>query len=196
VRRGLTWVLVLPAIAAGSQVAHAIAYWWAYPQASLRLAELAESGHGYLAYAPAAVAFLGAAQVIGFAGVVLDRLRGRPAGRVPAWAFLLVPELGFVLQEHLERFIAAGTFPWWTVLEPSFWRGLILQIPLGVAAYLAARILLRTAEKLADAVGARRAPPLSSHTPVAFLRPANVFLPRRAPLASLAADRAPPLLAC
>jgi hypothetical protein len=195
-RRGLTWVLVLPAIAAGSQVAHAIAYWWAYPQASLRFTELAESGHGYLAYAPAAVAFLAAAQVIGFVGVVLDRLRGRPARSLPAWTFLLVPEVGFVLQEHLERFIVAGTFPWWTALEPSFWRGLVLQVPLGVAAYLIARILLRTAETLADAVGARRARPISLRRPAAVLRPTNVFLPRRAPLACLAADRAPPLLAC
>lgn len=195
-RRGLTWVLVLPAIAVGSQVAHAVAYWWAYPQASLRFTELADSGHGYLTYAPAALAFLAAVQVVSFAVVVLDRLRGHPARSLPAWSFLLVPELGFVLQEHLERFIVAGTFPWWTALEPSFWRGLVLQVPLGLAAYLAARILLRTAERVADAVGARRSRPIPLHAPVALLRPANVFLPRPAPLACLAADRAPPLLAC
>jgi hypothetical protein len=196
VRRGLTWLLVLPAIAVGSQVAHAIAYWWAYPQASLRVTELADSGHGYLTYAPAALAFLAAVQVVSFAVVVVDRLRGRPMRGLPAWGFLLVPELGFVLQEHLERFIVAGTFPWWTALEPSFWRGLVLQVPLGLAAYLVARILLRTAETIADAVRARRTRPVSSHAPVAFLRPAKVFLPRPAPLACLAADRAPPLPAC
>ena len=195
-RRGLTWVLVLPAIAVGSQGAHALAYWWAYPQASLRLTELADSGHGYLTYAPAALAFLAAVQVVSFAVVVLDRLRGRPARSLPAWSFLLVPELGFVLQEHIERFVAAGAFPWWTALEPSFWRGLVLQVPLGLAAYLVARLLLRTAQTIADAVGGRGARPLVVRAPVAAVRPSDVFLPRPAPLAGLAADRAPPLLAC
>jgi hypothetical protein len=195
VRRGLTWVLVLPAIVVGSQLAHAIAYWWAYPEASLRLTALAHTGHGYLAYAPAVLGFLAAVQLIGFVAVVTDRLRGRAGHGLPASVFLFVPVVGFALQEHLERFAATGLFPWWTVLDPSFWRGLVLQLPLGLAAYLVTKVLLRTASAVADVVVARRRPRVVLRGTSRQWRPALVFLPRPAPLAGLAADRAPPLVA-
>ena len=196
-RRGLTWSFVLPAIVVGSQLAHGVAYWWAYPVASLRLTALATSGHGYLAYAPAALGFLGAVQLVAFVAVVLDRVRGRPVRSLPPWVFLFIPALGFVLQEHIERFMTSGVFPWWTVLEPSFWRGLVLQVPLGLAAYLIATILLRTASVVAEVVVARRAARVvARRRPVRARRPARVVvLPRRAPLAGLAADRAPPVAA-
>ena len=195
-RRGLTWLLVLPAIVVGSQLAHGIAYWWAYPVARLRLTALASSGHGYLAYAPAALGFLGAVQAIAFVVTVLDKARGRPVRNLPAWVFLFIPMVGFVLQEHIERFLSSGVFPWWTVLEPSFWRGLVLQVPLGVAAYLVAAVLLRTATVVADIVIARRAPDVVAGRPRSRpRRPALVVPAKRAPLAGLAADRAPPLTA-
>lgn len=196
-RRGLTWLLVLPAIVVGSQLAHGIAYWWAYPVASLRLTMLAGSGHGYMAYAPAALGFLAAVQIISFAVVVADRVHGRQLRPLPAWVFLFIPAVGFTLQEHLERFFAAGAsvFPWWTVLEPSFWRGLVLQVPLGLAAYLVATALLRTASAVADVVVARRRDQVVVlRAPSRAWRPAIVSLPRLAPLAALAAGRAPPAL--
>jgi hypothetical protein len=199
VRRGLTWLLVLPAIVVGSQVAHGIAYWWAYPVASLRLRMLSDSGHGYMAYAPAALGFLAAVQLIAFVVVVADKVRGRPVRALPAWVFLFIPELGFVLQEHLERYFAAGgsMFPWWTALEPSFWRGLVLQVPLGLAAYLVAALLLRTASVVAEVVGSRgEAELVAVRAPARSWRPAVVFLPRLGPLAGRAADRAPPVVAC
>lgn len=195
-RRCLTWLFVLPVVIVGSQVAHGVAYWWAYPQAGVRLAALARSGHGYLAYAPAALGLLGAVQAIAFILVVLDKVRGRPARGFPPLAFLLVPELGFVLQEYLERLLALGVFPWWTALEPSFWRGVVLQVPLGVAAYLIAAALLRTASVVADVVTARAEPQaVAPRGPTGSWRPPVVFLPRPAPLAALAADRAPPVFA-
>jgi hypothetical protein len=195
VRRGLTWLLVLPAIVVGSQLAHGIAYWWAYPVARLRITALATSGHGYLAYAPAALGFLGAIQAIAFAVTVLDKVRGRPMRNLPAWAFLFIPMLGFVLQEHIERFLTSGVFPWWAVLEPSFWRGLVLQVPLGIAAYLVASVLLRTATVVAGAVARRTADVVVRRPRRRLPRPALVVLAKRAPLAGLAADRAPPLTA-
>jgi hypothetical protein len=194
VRRGLTWLFVLPAIAAGSQIAHGLAYEWAYPVAHLRVTELAYSGHGYIAYAPAAVAFLGAVQLIAFAVAVLDAVRRRPSRSLPAWVFLVIPEVGFVLQEHLERLFAAGRFPWWTALEPSFWRGLVLQLPLALAAYLVARVLLRAASAVADVVVARGSRTVARRTRGRTPRPQLVFLSRQAPLARIAAGRAPPLV--
>ena len=188
-------MLVLPAIIAGSQVAHGLAYWWAYPQARLRVVELANSGHVYFKYAPAALAFLGAVQLVAFAVVVLDRVRGRPARSLPPWAFFFVPEVGFILQEHLERLFAIGVFPWWAALEPSFWRGLVLQLPLGLAAYLVAALLLRTACAVAGVVVARRAAPRAPGRARARMpRPQIVFLPRQRSLAAVAAGRAPPLV--
>jgi len=197
VRRGLTWLLVLPAIVVGSQVAHGIAYWWAYPVASLRLTMLSDSGHGYMAYAPAALGFLAGVQLLAFVVVVTDKIRGRPVRGLPAWVFLFIPEIGFTLQEHLERFFAAGAsvFPWWTVSEPSFWRGLVLQVPLGLAAYLVARVLLRTASAFAEVVVARRrGQVVLVRLPSRSWRLIVVLLPRLGPLAGLAAGRAPPVL--
>ena len=178
----------------GSQVAHAVAYWWAYPQSSIRAGILAHSDHGYLAYAPIAIGFLAAVEAVVFSVAVLDRLRARPVRGLPPWAFVFIPAVGFALQEHLERFFAAGVFPWWTALEPSFWRGLVLQIPLGLLASLIACLLLRSASAVADAIVVRRrrrvaARPARSRR----ARPALLALPRLAPLAGAAAGRAPPL---
>ena len=195
-RRALTWCVALPVIVVGSQVAHGIAYWWAYPQASLRLTVLGQAGHGYLAYAPIVLGFLGAIETVFVAKAVLDRVRGRVVGSLPAWAFLVIPAVGFTLQEHLERFLRAGVFPWWTVLVPSFWRGLVLQVPLGLVSYLIARLLLRTASAVAMIVRAQgRVLPAIRPLPFAARATRVVLLPRLGPLACAAGGRAPPLLA-
>jgi hypothetical protein len=186
-------LVALPVIVVGSQVAHGLAYWWAYPQTDLRAAVLAHSGHGYFAYAPVAVGFLVAVELIAVAVTVLDRVRGRPVRGLPAWAFMLIPALGFTLQEHLERLFAFGVFPWWAVQEPSFWRGLVLQLPLGMLAFLIARLLLKTALVIADAIAARRAGFATRRRAAGRRLPGVVFLPRLAPLAGSAAGRAPPL---
>jgi hypothetical protein len=115
VRRALTWVLALPLIVVGSQVAHGLAYWWAYPIASVRDAILAHSGHGYLTYAPMLLSFLAGLELLVLLVLVWDGLRGNVDRRLPPWVFLWLPLVGFALQEHLERFIATGAFPWWAV---------------------------------------------------------------------------------
>jgi len=194
VRRALTWFVALPVMVVGSQVAHGLAYWWAYPLSDLRAAVLAHSGHGYLAYAPVAVGFLVAAELVAVAFAMVDRVRGRPVRGLPPWAFVLIPALGFTLQEHLERLFAYGVFPWWAVQEPSFWRGLVLQLPVGLLACLIARLLLKTASAVARAIRARRGGQLAARWPdFGRRRPGVVVLPRLAPLAGAAAGRAPPL---
>jgi hypothetical protein len=178
----------------GSQVAHGVAYWWAYPQADLRSSVLAETGHGYLTHLPAVLAFLLAVEVVVLAVNVADAARGRAFRSLPPWAFVFIPVVGFTLQEHLERLFASGVFPWWAVLEPSFWRGLVLQVPLGLLAYLIARLLSRTASAVARVLvalrgGRRRQRRRSSAPPLPWL----AVLTRLAPLAGAAAGRAPPL---
>ncbi len=193
-RRALTWSLALPVIVVGSQVAHGLAYWWAYPETNLRASVLAHSGHSYLAWAPVVAGFLVAIELIALGVDVVDRVRDRPSRQLPAWAFMLIPVVGFTLQEHLERLLSSGVFPWWTALEPSFWRGLVLQIPLGLLAYAIARLLLRATAAVAGALVGRRSVTVRRRSPVRR-RPAVLLLPRLAPLAGAAAGRAPPLFA-
>lgn len=188
-RRALTWLLALPVIVVGSEVAHGLAYWWAYPETDIRASVLSRTGHGYFAWAPVAVALLAAIELVALAVDVADRVRNRPSRQLPAWAFFVIPLVGFTLQEHLERLFEVGVFPWWAVLEPSFWRGLVLQIPLGLAAYLIARLLSRAASAVARVIRHER----PVRRPVAArLVPAAVLLPRLAPLAGASAGRAPP----
>jgi hypothetical protein len=193
VRRALTWLLALPLIVVGSQVAHGIAYWWAYPVANVRDTILAHSGHGYLGYAPIVLGFLGGLELLVLLVLVWDGVRGSDDRRLPAWVFLWLPIVGFVLQEHLERFIVSGAFPWWAVEAPTFWRGLVLQLPLGLLAYAIARFLRRAAEAVAAVIVRRRD---RAAAPVAAPRVwvQVLALLRPAPLALGAAGRAPPSL--
>jgi hypothetical protein len=192
VRRALTWFLALPLIVVGSEVAHGLAYWWAYPIADVRDAILAHTGHGYLSYAPMLLSFLAALELLVVVVLVWDSVRGHAGRGLPAWVFLWLPVLGFVVQEHLERLIATGSFPWWAVEAPTFWRGLVLQVPLGLAAYAVARLLRRAAEAVAAVIVRRR--DRTSTTPVLLPRAwvSSALLLRPAPLALGAAERAPP----
>ena len=193
VRRALTWLLTLPLIVVGSQVAHGLAYWWAYPIANVREAIIAHTGHGYLGYAPVLLGFLAGLELLVLLVLVWDSVRGNVDRELPSWVFLWLPLVGFVLQEHLERLIASGVFPWWAVETPTFWRGLVLQIPLGLLAYGVARVLRRAAHAVA-AVIARRGHGRVEVRPrsLAWTPATSVLLPRPAPLALGAAGRAPP----
>ena len=121
----------------------------------------------------------------------VDSARGRPVRHVPAWAFALVPPVGFVLQELLELSLHTGTFGWQAVLAPTFLPGLLLQLPFALAAYVAARVLLRTAEH----VGRAFRPALAAAAYVELvLAPAPATLPVRV-AASSRDSRAPPHVA-
>lgn len=194
VRRAITWFVALPVIVVGSQVAHGLAYWWAYPIANVRDAILQQSGHGYEAYAPLLLGLLAAIQLFVVLVAVADRVREQRSVRgLPPWAFLWLPVVGFTLQEHLERLFMAGVFPWRAVEEPTFWRGLLLQIPIGLLAYAVARLLLRTVDAVARAITEHRRN--GRRVRVCPPSPAprqSVLLPRPAALALAAAGRAPP----
>ena len=69
-----------------------------------------------------------------------------------------MPVLCFTLQEFLERWLAGAPFPWWMVLQPTFRIGLALQLPFAVLAFLAARLLLRTADTAGRRARRRVAP--------------------------------------
>jgi hypothetical protein len=150
-RRGAAWGLALPLALVGSQAAHALAYTLVYPEAGTRTLILFATGHAYLDWLPVVFAGGAAAAAVSFAVAVIDAARGRPARHVPAWAFALVPPAGFLLQELLELSLHTGTFGWRAIFAPTFLPGFLLQLPFALAAWVAARLLLRAAEHVGHA---------------------------------------------
>ena len=78
----------------------------------------------------------------------------RPA-RCPAWLFLVLPASAFLVQEHVERAAATAQLPVDTLAQPAVLAGLALQLPFGIAALLAARLLTRATAAVARRIGRR-----------------------------------------
>jgi hypothetical protein len=193
-RRSLAWLVSVPLILAGSQVAHVLAYRWVYPDAHVRLEALVRTGHGYMSFLPLALAVAGAITALSLLVGAFDAARGRRARPLPAWAFAVMPLAVFALQEHLELWLYTGVVPWREAAAPTFLPGLALQLPFGAAAYLAARLLLRAAERLGRALASSPPPrPKLVAPPLAAPSPAPET-PRATPLAHSLAKRGPPLL--
>jgi len=175
VKRLAVWAVAFPSMLAGTLAAHAIAYRLVYPVASVRWHVLATSGHGYLGYAPLIFGISGAVVAAGLASTVADAVRGRTTQPLPAWAFALLPLVGFTIQEFAERSLASGTFAWWTVEQPTFRVGLLLQLPFALAAYVFARLVLRVGRTV-GAVLARRTSARLWMPVAASIRPATATL--------------------
>jgi hypothetical protein len=140
-RHRAAWLIPLPLVIASWLGAHSLAYWLVSPGGTGHMALHTVSGHGYLGYAPA-LAVWGLALVL--AGLVLcvgDGLRGRRALPPPVRVLVLLPPVGFAVQEHLERLIGTAGMPHDLVLEPTFLVGLALQLPFALAALLVAHAL-------------------------------------------------------
>jgi hypothetical protein len=158
VRRAFTWALALPLLLGGTEAAHALAYRLVYPQLHARM--LLATGHAYLAWLPLLFGVSGALALVALVAAGIDAAHGRSPRDLPAWAFAVVPPAAFVLQEVLELSLHIGAFGWQAVLAPTFLPGLVLQLPLALLAYLAARVLLRTAERVGRALAPVRLAPL------------------------------------
>jgi hypothetical protein len=150
-RRVAVWVLSFPLMVVGTQVAHVLAYSLVYPNVHVRLSELLSTGHGYMraaAYVPTLLGLVFAAELVGVGWVLAGSVRRSLQRPVPAWAFALLPMLGFLLQELFERWLSSGSFPWWMVHQPTVRVGVLLQLPFALAAYLVAKLLLRAADRV------------------------------------------------
>ncbi|HYA09834.1 MAG TPA: hypothetical protein VEG24_09575 [Gaiellaceae bacterium] len=187
-RRSLAWLVAVPLMLGGSQLAHALAYRIAYPQAHVRVVRLLATGHAYLAWLPLALGVASACVLVALACTALDAARGRAAHALPAPAFALLPPVAFALQEVLELSLHTGTFAWRAVLAPTFVPGVLLQLPVAALVYAAARLLLRAAER----VGRALARPRFTLRPAALRAPVVALVEGLlAPSVRLA--RAPPL---
>lgn len=196
--RRAAWLVTLPLAAAGLLGAHELAYRLASPvpagpatghQGHDHTHHLAETGHGYLAALPAILAVCAGLLVAGLLVRVIAR--GRDAGARPSTLpFGLLAPLAFVLQEHLERWVQTGVFPAGAALEATFVMGLVLTLPVGLAACALARVLLGAADRLGAALAAP--PPPLPHRTARAPRRAPVDLLRMPVLAMGRAGRAPP----
>ena len=190
-RRGLTWVLALPLLLAGSQAAHLVAYRLVYPGTPVRTRVLLETGHGYLDRLPLVLGVAAAVAAVSLLVAALDASRGRAARTLPPWAFGLLAPIAFVAQEYLERSLHSGTFAWHTAAAPTFLPGLVVQLPFSLLAWLAARLLLRAATRAGQLLAAHpRAPRVRTSSPPV---PDGTPPPRRRLLAYGLAQRGPPL---
>jgi hypothetical protein len=182
------WLIALGLLGAGWVTAHVLSYMLLVPAAE-RGQMLAQTGHGYFR----TVDLLILCATITLAGLGVYVVGGPERRRAPSpWALALLPPIGFVVQEHLERLAVSGAFPTHLVVEPRFLLGLLLQIPFALAALVCARVLLRAARRLAHSFSAH---PLHAAA-AAWLGPALApcpDLPRRSALASGHSQRGPPL---
>lgn len=192
-RRLAAWTIVVPLLVAGTEIAHALAYRVVYPQTEIRWRVLAASGHSYLGYAPLVLGIVGAALLAGLASTVADAARGRAPRPLPAWAFALLPLIGFTCQEVIERWLVNDSFPWWLAQQPTFRVGLLLQVPFAVGAYVVARVLLRAARRVGAALAGGSLSPvaLAAAGPV---RPADPLVLRASSLSLGWSVRGPPAL--
>jgi len=192
-RRLTVWLITLPLAVAGSQVAHALAYRIVAPDGDTRSALLAATGHGYYAYLPLALAVgsaLVSSALVGEIRHCAPRRRRGPGARPSALSFAVLAPAIFCFQEHFERLVEQGGFPWHAALERTFLVGLLLQLPFALAAYLLAWLLLRAARSLGRLLAAPRRPQVSPFTLAAPTL--ALFSPRVPSLALGYGTRGPP----
>ena len=125
--------------------------------------------------------------------------RGRHGSSLaPSRVFALLPAAGFVVQEHLEHFLASDSVPYELALEPTFITGLALQLPFALGALLLAGGLsalgYRFGRLLARAIPAGPAVDRQPIPVVSLVRPARVAV--SSVLVRAHAPRAPPCAAC
>ncbi len=195
-RRRAAWLIPLPLAVSSWLGAHCMAYWLVSPAGERHQMGLhADSGHAYLGYTPAIVLWGLALVVAGLLLCVSEGVRGRRPSRPPTRLFVVLPPVGFVLQEHLERLIGTGAIPHDVMLEPTFVVGLALQLPFALAALLVAHALHALGFGLGRVIARR----LALRRPVHDAAPSLVRLPAPATLiASSVLDlghgpRAPPV---
>jgi hypothetical protein len=175
VRCKVGWLVALPLAVASWLNAHCLAYLLVPPEPGEHAHLHSASEHASFAFTPLLIAVGVLLVAVGVAVCADEGLRGRLPEQPSHLLFALLPALGFVAQEHLERFIRSGSIPYDLFAEPVFLVGLSLQLPLAVAALLLARRLYALGYSLGRVLAGT----------VVTVRPA-----RRGPLASVLLPRA------
>jgi hypothetical protein len=169
-RRTLGWTLLLPLTASGVLAAHAAAY--------TLVGAPSEGVHDYLGHAPQALAVV---VTLALVALALASRAQTPA----AWPAPVLALGAFACQEHVERLLHEGHVPF-LLDRPVFLVGLVLQLPVALAAWLVVRALVRAVSP----APARRRPPRLPRLALALPVPAAAPLPARP--VTTARGRAPP----
>jgi hypothetical protein len=191
-RSRLAWLLAFAITVAGWVSAHEVAYRLAIPHPHARAAELAETGHAYLAYGSLAAVTCLLVALLCTAGLVARPHSPRPPSRRLLLLFALLPPLGFALQELVERLLTTGDLPYDAALEPTFLVGILVQLPFALAAFVVARALFAFARGLARRVGSAGRPKLAS-VELSWPPVVDARSPRLSALAFGYGERGPPL---
>ena len=179
---------------AGSLAAHAVSYPLVAVRAEGSGHELAErSSSGPTSQVVLLLGVLAALGVVAGASWVLACARGHRRRGAPPWLFFVLPPLAFSLQELSERLLRAEAAPFQAALEPRFLFGLALQVPFGLIALLAARLLLRVVERVASALGRPGPITVGRLRPLLARFPVACELPRIPALALGYPQRGPPI---
>jgi hypothetical protein len=143
-----------------------------------------------LAYLPGALAVCSVLVVVALAVELAHVLTDRRPVRPSALPFAVLAPAIFAFQEHFERLMHDGVFPWDAAAQPTFLVGLLLQLPFAVAGYLLARLLLRVVRSLGRLLSA---PPQVRVLAGAHPQPpVRVVFPRVPALALGYGSRGPP----
>jgi len=162
----LAWPVALPPMLGGVVAAHALAFRLTVP-ASTRAAVLASTGHRWLAYLPLLLAAAGALLVLALVRRVLAGDRTRPA----LWPFAVFPPFVLFVQEQLERGHLA--------LDTTIAAGVLLAIPLGLAAHALLRALLHVSDVVSRHLRSAPAPCIQTlrlRLPLEWFVPASLAL--------------------
>jgi hypothetical protein len=161
-RPRLAWLLVFALTIAGWISAHEVAYRLAITHPHDGGSELAGRGHAHLAYGSLAIALSFLVALVCTAGLVARPTGRRSPSRHLLLIVVVVPPLGFALQELAEGLLATGALPYEAASQPAFLLGILLQLPFALAALVAARVLFAFARCLARSLGGTGRPKLVS----------------------------------
>lgn len=192
-RRRASLLISVPVAIAGSLLAHQISYALQATNGVARARLLAATGHGYI---PTFPLLAGVLLAVAIGGLIREGvLRWQGAGRTRLlWPIALISPLAFVVQEHLERLLHDGMFPWHLAMQSAFLRGLALQIPFALLALGFATVIAGSVRRAVDVLrGRRRVAPRAR--PFQRPRPTAGDLQLRLYLGSAEARRAPPSFA-
>jgi hypothetical protein len=186
----LAWLLAFALTVAGWISAHEVAYRLAIPHPHTAGWDSVEARHAYLAYASLLVVLCLFVAVLCTAGLVL-RPRGvrPPSGRL-LLLFVLLPPLGFALQEVIESLLSGG-LPVEALLEWTFLAGILLQVPFAVVALVVTRVFFAVARSMARRGEGPGKPKLLAFN-LSLPRAAEAWPPRLPALAFGCGERGPP----
>jgi hypothetical protein len=139
-----------------------------------------------------ALAICGVLVVLALASEFVNALTPRRTARPSLLPFAVLAPAIFASQEHIERLLQDGVFPWSAALDATFLVGLLLQLPFAALAYFLARLMLGVVRSIRRRLSNPPPRPRALEAPVSRFT-LHVARPRVGILALGYGSRGPPL---